>query len=106
MAKQWQENNSVGGVVGAHAGAGAVVKAHSTADYFENRLSKQPTAHLSKLQQMREARWEREKMEMGRGVVAKAGIENERPNRMVRGKEGGGGRMASQISNGPGGVPW
>ncbi|GMI03305.1 hypothetical protein TrVE_jg4115 [Triparma verrucosa] len=106
MAKQWQENNSVGGGVGAHAGAGAVVKAHSTADYFENRLSKQPTAHLSKLQQMREARWEREKMEMGRGVVAKAGIENERPNRMVREKEGGGGRMASQISNGPGGVPW
>ena len=87
MAKQWQEQNSNRGEVVA-------AKAHSTADYFENRLSAQPTVHLSKLQQMREARWERERMEKARGgEVEKAGMEeNVRPGmRRVGGVDRGGG---------------
>ena len=70
MLKAYNEKNTQ--VSNVRGGGG-------TAGYFDRRLESQPTAHLSKLQQMREMRWARERQEQEAAARSGArGVENYR----------------------------
>ena len=51
----------------------------STSDYFEGRLSKPKNSHASRLQEMREKRWQMEEASGKAGVGGMGGAENRNP---------------------------
>ena len=63
-------------------GRGGFGNGFSTSDYFEGRLSKPKNPHASKLQEMREKRWQMEEAS-GKAGMGNLGAENRNPQQLV-----------------------
>ncbi|GMI36089.1 hypothetical protein TrCOL_g4435 [Triparma columacea] len=63
-------------------GRGGFGNGFSTSDYFEGRLSKPKNPHASKLQEMREKRWQMEESS-GKAGMGNLGAENRNPQQLV-----------------------